>query len=714
VKRLLEVLPSTPAGALARRPAKDLPFPLLEPSSRLYSLGRHALAQGVRALGLGEGDELLVPAYHCGSEVEALERSGVVCRFFEADAMLRPEESVLEALVGPKTRGLYLIHYLGFPQDSGRWRRWCDERGLLLVEDAAPAWLATSGGAPTGAEADLSIFCLYKTFGLPDGATLFLRGRHSSAGEELPRQRAVAQARRHVGWAVIHSRVLTSAYARLGRNRTYDADADFALDDPVRPTASTLFLLPRLVDEGAPAARRANFEALRESLGDLLPEPFREVPPGASPFAFPVEIEAKAPLLARLAQEGIRAVDFWSEPHRSLPVEEFPAAAHLRGTTVGLPVHQELTPGELERISGAVLGPRRRQRPSLRVEPLHGFDGLQDEWNALAKRSGNLFATWDWASTWWLHFGEGSRLRLHACRDAGGDLVGLLPLCSRKAGPVRLLRFLGHGPGDELGPVCAPADRAAVARAFRGVLERGGWDVLLAEELPAPAGWSTLLGGHVLRREGSPLVDLERAGSWDAFLGTLSAKTRKNVRYHERRLEREHGLRYRMTETGDELQRDLDTLFRLHHGRWPEGGSVFAGRAEPFHRDFAARALERGWLRLWFLEVDGEAVAVSHNFRFAGAEFDYQGGRDPEWERYSVGFVLLTALIRSAFEDGLREYRLLRGGEHWKYHFASGDPELETFGVGRGPVGELALASGRAGLSLRKLRRASARRAGRP
>jgi CelD/BcsL family acetyltransferase involved in cellulose biosynthesis len=713
VKRILEVLPSTPLGGLARRPVQDQPFPLREPSTRLYSLGRHALAQGVRALGLAGGDELLVPAYHCGSEVEALERSGVVCRFFEADAKLVPERTVLEALVGPKTRGLYLIHYLGFPQDSGRWRRWCDERGLLLVEDAAQAWLATGGGAPVGASGDLSIYCLYKAFGLPDGAALFLGGE-APAVQEPPGQRAVAQARRHAGWALMHSRLLTPAYHRFARDRPYDADEDFALDDPVLPTASTRFLLPRLVDEAAPAARRANFEALREDLGDLLAEPFREVPDGASPFAFPLEVEAKRPLLERLADQGIRAVDFWSEPHRSLPVEEFPAAARLRATTVGLPVHQELGPEDLERISRAVLGPRRRGRAELRVEPVAGFEGLQDEWNALAERSGNLFATWDWASTWWRHFGDGNELRAFACRDAGGGLVALLPLYSRRAGPARLLRFLGHGPGDELGPVCAPEDRAAVARAFRGLLERGGWDVLLAEELPDRAGWSTLLGGRVLRKEGSPLLDLRRAGSWDAFLGTLSAKTRKNVRYHERRLEREHGLSYRMTETAEELERDLDTLFRLHQGRWAEGGSVFAGRTEPFHRDFAATALDRGWLRLWFLEVEGKAVAVSHNFRFAGAEFDYQGGRDPEWERYSVGFVLLTALIRGAFEDGLREYRMLRGGEDWKYHFASDDPGLETVALAHGPLGELALASGRAGLSLRRLRQASKRRAERP
>jgi len=38
------------------------------------------------------------------------------------------------------------------------------------------------------------------------------------------------------------------------------------------------------------------------------------------------------------------------------------------------------------------------------------LDSLRDEWRVLAERSGNLFATWEWASTWWSHFGRGHDL----------------------------------------------------------------------------------------------------------------------------------------------------------------------------------------------------------------------------------------------------------------------------------------------------------------
>src|SRR5215216_1209594 len=170
----LNAWPPLPPSVYIRRPGR-LPFPLQEQSCRLFALGRHALWHGVRALGLEPGDGILVPAYHHGSEVEALTRAGLTASFYGGSDALEPIESELDGLVEPRTRALLLIHYLGFPQDLARWRRWCDERGMFLIEDAAQAWLARDDDRPVGSVGDLAMFCLYKTYGLPDGAALVSR-----------------------------------------------------------------------------------------------------------------------------------------------------------------------------------------------------------------------------------------------------------------------------------------------------------------------------------------------------------------------------------------------------------------------------------------------------------------------------------------------------------------------------------------------------------
>jgi dTDP-4-amino-4,6-dideoxygalactose transaminase/CelD/BcsL family acetyltransferase involved in cellulose biosynthesis len=683
----LGILPPLSPGLYARREAGEPPFPLGE-GSTFFARGRHALWQGVQALGLSPGDELLVPAYHAGPDIEALSRAGLRCRFYESGEHLHPDEAELEALLDPSVRALYLIHYLGFPQDVARWRSWCDRKGLLLLEDAAQAWLASADSGPVGSLGDLSLFCPYKALGLPDGAVLRVR-----APSPMPEsQRGLGLALvvgGHVRWLTQRSGAAAVLGARLREPAENLAPNGFALGDPGSPpTEASLFLLRRLAaDPDHARRRRANYRLLLDDLRERVPPPFDTLPDGASPFAFPIETDAKADLLEQLTRAGVEALDLWPTPHPLLPAGSFPAAARLRARTVVLPVHQGLRPGDIARIAAVVGRPKHARRP-LRVEPVGSLDELRDAWVELAERSRNVFSTWEWASTWWRHFGGERGLLGNLCRSDRGQPIAILPLYGWSSHPLRVLRFIGHGPADELGPVCAPSDHVAAARALRSVLAETRWDIFLGERLGGE-GWGALLGAKTLRRESSPVLKLDGVGV-EELEASWSSKLRKQLRYDQRRLERDHGMRFRLADDRDRLDADLDTLFRLHTARWGRGGSSFSIR-EAFHREFAVQAFERGWLRLWFLEADGKPVSVWYGFRFSGVESHYQGGRDPAWGRSSVGSVLLAHTIRAAAADGMQEYRFLRGGESFKYRFATGDPGIETVGIGRGPLGRAAL-----------------------
>lgn len=348
----LSVWPPLPPAAWLARPASDLPFPLPETGCRLFSRARNALRHGLGALPLEAGDEVLAPAYHHGSEIEAIAGAGLVTAFYEATETLVPDEAELEALVTPRTRALCLVHYLGFPQDARRWREWADARELVLIEDAAQAWLATADGRPVGSFGDLSIFCLYKTIGLPDGAALVTAAGN---GVELPRQLGLGGvARRHGAWLAGRSRVVARLAAARSRAREYVPAADFALAEAAAPSTATLRLLPRLAGADRAAERRDRYRMLLRELEDVVPPPFSDLPSGASPFVFPITVPGKRTVLERLRRNGIQALDFWSAPHPSLPRERFPAAAARRERLVGLPVHQELRARDVERIVRAV------------------------------------------------------------------------------------------------------------------------------------------------------------------------------------------------------------------------------------------------------------------------------------------------------------------------------------------------------------------------
>ena len=241
----LGVMPPLPPARHLHRRSLPSPFPLDEPNCHLLSCVRHDLWHGVYALGLESSDEVLVPAYHYGSKVQALLEAGLRCGFCEATETLEPDEDELERLHGGRLLALYLAHFLGFPEDARRWRAWFDKHGLILIEDAAQAWLSERDGHPVGSFEDCFIYGLYKTYGLPDGGEL-LTTQPPARSTSKSGSSAAVLARRH--GARCEQRWGWLAALRRGDGRTpYDPVEDFALGEPdAAPAPATLRLVARL------------------------------------------------------------------------------------------------------------------------------------------------------------------------------------------------------------------------------------------------------------------------------------------------------------------------------------------------------------------------------------------------------------------------------------------------------------------------------------
>jgi CelD/BcsL family acetyltransferase involved in cellulose biosynthesis len=334
----------------------------------------------------------------------------------------------------------------------------------------------------------------------------------------------------------------------------------------------------------------------------------------------------------------------------------------------------------------------------LPLERFTSLDAVSDVYRELSERSQNLFASWEWVSTWWRHFGRGRTLAITVAREReSGRAVAIAPLYLFSRAPLRVLRFAGHGAGDWLGPLCAPGDEHYGADALRATLaEAERWDILLAERVRSDDPAAGVPAGEVLRRESFPMLPF-RGRTWEEILAERSANFRQQVRRRERRLASSGRLEFRLCSDPDRLHADLDVLFDLHAAHWPRGeSSAFSQARRSFHRDFASLALERAWLRLWVMELDGRPVAAWYGFRRGNVEWYYQSGRDPALDHLSVGFVLMCHTIRSAVQDGMDAYWFLRGDEPYKDRFAEEDPGLETTAVAHGPRGRAALAAARA------------------
>jgi dTDP-4-amino-4,6-dideoxygalactose transaminase len=369
--RRLAIWPTLPLNVYFRRVSSWLPYPLVDDGCRVFSRARHAIWHACRTLGLGNKDVVLVPAYHHGSEVEALLRAGVQIRYYELTPLLEPDLQSLEALLTPEVKVLYLIHYLGFPQDALRWRKWCEEQDLLLFEDAAQAFLAETPNGPVGSFGHAGVFCLYKTYGIPDGGALI-----TIVPPAIPAT-AVQSGwwrvmKRHVNWIAAHWAVIGSLHlffkpmVKLLKKKKHNPHKEFELGDPFTPpSAMTMRLLTKLVNKTTAERRRDNYKFLLSHLWHLVPRAFVSLPEGACPFAFPVEVNDADVVLKRLRRYGVEGILFWRNPHPTLPVADFPVSKAFRNRVFAVPVHQELTRFELQQIAEAVLKATRHQEPKI-------------------------------------------------------------------------------------------------------------------------------------------------------------------------------------------------------------------------------------------------------------------------------------------------------------------------------------------------------------
>lgn len=359
--RRLAIWPTLPLNVHFRDVSPLLPYPLSEDGCRVFSRARHAIWHACHTLGLGKEDVILVPAYHHGCEIEALLQAGVQVRYYELTELLEPDTEILETLLTPEVKVLYLIHYLGFPQDAAYWRQWCDERGLLLFEDAAQSFLAEIDNRPVGSFGHACVFCLYKTYGIPDGGALIttVPSAHPAKAVQSGTWRVF---KRHVNWVAERWAVIGSLHlflkpmGKLLKKKSHDPHREFELGDPFTPPSTmTMRLLPRLVAITTAERRRENYRFLLSHLKELVPVPFLSLPEGACPFAFPIEVNNADEVLRKLRRYGVEGILFWRNPHPSLPVKEFPVSMTFRNRVFAVPVHQELTRSELQQIVKAVL-----------------------------------------------------------------------------------------------------------------------------------------------------------------------------------------------------------------------------------------------------------------------------------------------------------------------------------------------------------------------
>ncbi|MCS6842874.1 MAG: DegT/DnrJ/EryC1/StrS family aminotransferase [Caldilineales bacterium] len=124
--------------------------------------GSAALEAAVVALGLGPGDEVILPTFTIISCAAAVVRAGATPVVVDCDPVTwNMDVEQVAARITPRTRAIMAVHIYGLPVDMDPLLALAERYGLRVIEDAAEMHGQTYRGRPCGSFGDLSVFSFY-------------------------------------------------------------------------------------------------------------------------------------------------------------------------------------------------------------------------------------------------------------------------------------------------------------------------------------------------------------------------------------------------------------------------------------------------------------------------------------------------------------------------------------------------------------------------
>ena len=126
------------------------------------SNGSVALDAAVAALGIGPGDEVILPTFTIISCAAAIVRAGAVPVVVDCDPVTwNMDVNQIEAKITPRTKAIMVVHIYGLPVDMDPVLTLADHYGLQIIEDAAEMHGQTYRGKPCGSFGAISTFSFY-------------------------------------------------------------------------------------------------------------------------------------------------------------------------------------------------------------------------------------------------------------------------------------------------------------------------------------------------------------------------------------------------------------------------------------------------------------------------------------------------------------------------------------------------------------------------
>ena len=300
--------------------------------------GTSALHIGLKSLGIGSGDEVLVPSFTFAATANAIILAGATPIFVDSSLDDFNIDLInIEAKITIKTKAIVVVHLFGLPCQMVSVKNLAKKHKLFVIEDAAQAHFASLDGKRVGTYGDVACFSFYPTKNMTTGeggAVIFADAAHARIGRLLRNQ---------------------------GMEKKYlNEIAGFNLRMSEIQAAIGIQQLKRVMS--FTERRRENASIYLQSLNQDKIR-FQRVEDNAfhvyNQFTIRVHGYSRDLLAKQLRNEKIETSVFYPIPVHALKPykeskEECPHATQLSNTVLSLPVHPAVTKRNIRRISSKI------------------------------------------------------------------------------------------------------------------------------------------------------------------------------------------------------------------------------------------------------------------------------------------------------------------------------------------------------------------------
>ena len=313
------------------------------------SSGTAALHLSLLALGVGSGDEVIVPSLTFVACANVIRYVGATPVFADVTSELDWDVSPADVAtkITPRTRAIIVVHYAGYPCDMDQFLVLSQKQGLALVEDCSHAPLGTWKGRPLGTFGDTGCFSLYSNKNMTTGEGGMVVSRNQQLIERF---------------RILRSHGITASTYQRFKGHAYGYDVaelgyNYRLDE-IRAALGIeqLRKLPAFN-----AQRKERVERYRHLIADKLPSvrvPFVERRTDSSYHIFPVLLpgneEVRNNTLRGMAERGIQCSIHYRPIHTFSAYQgvsaDVPVTDRIASSILTLPLFPSLSDAQMDLV----------------------------------------------------------------------------------------------------------------------------------------------------------------------------------------------------------------------------------------------------------------------------------------------------------------------------------------------------------------------------